>query len=81
MVEFSVNSMHRTAKESDTVLHHTAGQWGAKKPFSNSQSNTVSHNGQRLLFFFNFIFKLYSIVLVLPNIEMNPPQVYMCSPS
>ena len=31
--------------------------------------------------FFYFIFKLYSIVLVLPNIEMNPPQVYMCSPS
>ena len=35
----------------------------------------------RILFFFNFIFKLYSIVLVLPNIKMNPPQVYMCSPS
>ena len=35
------------------------------------------------LFFFKFyfIFKLYNIVLVLPNIEMNPPQVYMCSPS
>ena len=32
-------------------------------------------------FFLNFIFKLYNIVLVLPNIEMNPPQVYMCSPS
>ena len=31
-----------------------------------------------LLFFF---FKLYNIVLVLPNIEMNPPQVYLCSPS
>jgi len=31
--------------------------------------------------FFNFIFKPYNIVLVLPNIEMNPPQVYMCSPS
>ena len=28
-----------------------------------------------------FFFKLYNIVLVLPNIEMNPPQVYMCSPS
>ena len=28
-------------------------------------------------FFFNFIFKLYIIVLVLPNIKMNPPQVYM----
>ena len=35
------------------------------------------------LFFilFYFIFKLYIIVLVLPNIKMNPPQVYMCSPS
>ena len=36
-----------------------------------------------LLYFFKFyfIFKLYIIVLVLPNIKMNPPQVYMCSPS
>ena len=34
-----------------------------------------------LFFKFYFIFKLYNIVLVLPNIEMNPPQVYMCSPS
>ena len=32
-------------------------------------------------FLFYFIFKLYNIVLVLPNIEMNPPRVYMCSPS
>ena len=30
---------------------------------------------------FYFIFKLYNIVLVLPYIEMNPPQAYMCSPS
>ena len=29
------------------------------------------------LFFFNFIFKLYIIVLVLPNIKMNPPQIYI----
>ena len=28
-----------------------------------------------------FFFKLYNIVLVLPNMEMNLPQVYMCSPS
>ena len=36
-----------------------------------------------LYFFFNLIlfFKLYIIVLVLPNIKMNPPQAYMCSPS
>ena len=35
------------------------------------------------VFFFNFyfIFKLYNIVLVLPNIKMNPPHVYLCSPS
>ena len=33
------------------------------------------------LFKFYFIFKLYNIVLVLPNIEMNPPQIYLCSPS
>ena len=32
-------------------------------------------------FKFYFIFKLYIIVLVLPNIKMNPPQVYMCSPT
>ena len=32
-------------------------------------------------FKFYFIFKLYITVLVLPNIEMNLPQVYMCSPS
>ena len=31
--------------------------------------------------FFYFIFKLYITVLVLPNVKMNPPQVYMCSPS
>ena len=30
---------------------------------------------------FYFIFKPYNIVLVLPNIEMNPPQVYPRSPS
>ena len=33
------------------------------------------------IFLFYFIFKLYIIVLVLPNIKMNPPQVHMCSPS
>jgi len=32
-------------------------------------------------FKFNFTFKLYNIVLVLPNIKMNLPHVYLCSPS
>ena len=35
------------------------------------------HSKGFLFFFFNFIFKLYIIVLVLPNIKMNPSQVYM----
>ena len=34
-----------------------------------------------IFFKFYFILKIYIIVLVLPNIKMNPPQVYMCSPS
>ena len=36
-----------------------------------------------LLFFFSvlFIYLRYNIVLVLPYIDMNPPWVYMCSPS
>ena len=34
----------------------------------------------RFTFFFLFIL-LYNIVLVLPYIDVNPPQVYMCSPS
>ena len=37
--------------------------------------------GAVFFFKFYFIFKLYKIVLFLPNIKMNPPQVYMCSPS
>ena len=36
---------------------------------------------QILFYFIFFLFKLYKIVLVLPSIKMNPPEVYMCSPS
>ena len=35
----------------------------------------------KFFFSFNFIFKLHKILLVLPNIEMNPSQVYICSRS
>ena len=56
------------------------------KRFSRVFSNTTVQKHQIFgtqlsFFFFYFIFKLYIIVLVLPNIKMNPPQVYMCSPS
>ena len=37
--------------------------------------------GYTTIFFLILFLKLYKIVLVLPNIKMNPPQVYMCSPS
>ena len=45
--------------------------------------SAVQHPYKIFFFFsfflkFYFIFKLYNIVLVLPNIEMNPPQVYTC---
>ena len=35
---------------------------------------------ESLFFFYFFIFKLYITVLVLPNIKMNPPQVYILNP-
>ena len=39
-------------------------------------------NVELLFFNFNFYFiLLYNTVLVLPYLDMNPPQVYMCSPS
>ena len=43
--------------------------------------NLISGSSAFSFSFLNFIFKLYNIVLVLPNIEMNPPQVYTCSSS
>ena len=43
---------------------------------------TVTRKFERTRFFFlnlNFIFLLYNTVLVLPYIDMSPPQVYMSS--
>ena len=37
----------------------------------------VKKESQNAFFFIYFIFKLYIIALVLPNIKMNPPQVYI----
>ena len=58
-----------------------------KVSVSNTMCPLCSYSFQSYVFFlfvfvlFYFIFKLYITVLVLPNIKMNPPQVYMCSPS
>ena len=64
-----------------SIGHRVRQDWG-----TTTHSLTLFHlsNWLKILIFFTwfyFIFKLYSTVLVLPNIEMNPPQVYMCSPS
>ena len=68
-------------------MSNTKCWWGCREiktlMYSWCEYIRSSHFGKQSgsIFFFNFIFKLYNIVLVLPNIEMNPPQVYMCSPS
>ena len=41
----------------------------------------VFFNASFYLLIFKLIILLYNIVLVLPYIDMNPPLVYMCSPS
>ena len=41
-----------------------------------SRTSLFSHS----IFYF-ILFLLYNIVLLLPYINMNPPQMYMCSPS
>ena len=54
-----------------------------KSEFPNEASVGTHKGFDFFSFFFKFyfVFKLYIIVLVLPNIKMNSPQVYMCSPS
>ena len=49
--------------------------WRTASSCVNDPGNLITS----FFFKFYFIFKLYNIVLVLPNIEMNPPQVYLCS--
>ena len=56
------------------------GSPGISKAIKWNQSKLVFFDPSVFFFKFYFIFKLYITVLVLPNIKMNPPQVYMCSP-
>ena len=63
------------------------GVWWVTVPrVAKNQTQQKQLSSHALCFFFvvvllqfYFIFKLYIIVLVLANIKMNPPQVYMCS--
>ena len=61
-------------------LHHAAGGILVHRPGNQNYAPCI-RSTESFFFKFYFIFKLYNIVLVLPNIEMNPPQVYLCSPS
>ena len=56
-------------------------QWTVSKLGKEYVKAAYCHPAYLTSFFFYFIFKLYNIVLVFPNIEMNPPQIYLCSPS
>ena len=51
-------------------------------PWSGSLSGSILQTVfVSFLFFFLYFFKLYNIVLVLPYINMNLPQIYTCSQS
>ena len=41
----------------------------------------IYHPDSHTVFYLFIYFLIYNIVLVLPYIDMNPPRVYMCSPS
>ena len=86
----SFSALIAVAKTSKTMLTSN-GESGHPCLVPDSRGNTFNFSPLRIMFavglssiafiFFNFIFKLYTIVLVLPNIEMNLPQVYLCSAS
>ena len=78
---------HQLPESTQTLVHRVGDAIQPSHPLLSPSPSTFSlsqHQGLFFFFFFfkfYFIFKLYIIVLVLPNIKMNPPQVYMCSPS
>ena len=67
----------------DMQMEHRNGRHGLCIPLLTCMFHCCTGLYFYFYFFFKFyfIFKLYITVLVLPNIKMNPPQVYMCSPS
>ena len=72
----TISLISHTGKEMLKILQARVQQY-MKHELPNVQAGFIIF----IFFNFYFIFKLYIIVLVLPNIKMNPPQVHMCSPS
>ena len=54
---------------------------GSNKPCGHQDPDTPQRLRQNYVFFFFYFILLYNTVLVLPYINMNPPQVYMSSQS
>ena len=77
------NTQRKSRKDTEPRLRGLLGCW--RQPAKSKRVRFFSF----LFFKFYFIFKLYNIVLILPNIEMNPPQVFFhqasavagCNPS
>ena len=58
--------------------------WHFKKMYAHvnyGPTLSLSTSSSFILFYFKLINLFYNIVLVLPYIDLNPPWVYMCSPS
>ena len=85
LIDLHLLSVVQNTHRSSVVYYWTISSSSFRSPKALRDDKTWSlHNFFFffLIFFkFYFIFKLYIFVLVLPNIRMNPPQVYMCSPS
>ena len=76
-----VSCSHQVAKVLEFQLQHQSYQWTPRTDLLYFFLLFFIFFAFSFFFKFYFIFKLYNIVLVLPNIEMNPPHVYPCSPS
>ena len=65
-----------------TVIHNVVTSFRLIGPLPRGTLTSTYRVLSFFFFFFKFYFiELYNIVLVLPYIKMNLPQVYMCSPA
>ena len=79
MLKFDRKQQHSSARFGS--MYTKIGMIQRRLAWPLRKDDTQIHEAFHIFFKFYSIFKLYKIVLVLPNIKMNPPQVYMCSPS
>ena len=73
--------LSRTEVRVHSVLNFTETQRADNKVHISQGYNSMIFTTKIKIQDIFFFFLTLQIVLVLPNIKMNPPQVYMCSPS